>query len=45
MTTDIIDRLADVAPGSRVDGLRQRRAQARTNSQASSPTYPARPAS
>jgi CMD domain protein len=35
MTSDIIDRLADVAPGSRVDGLRQRRAQARTNSQAS----------
>jgi CMD domain protein len=35
MTTDIIDRLAEVRPGSDIDRLRQRRAQARTNSQAS----------
>lgn len=35
MTTDIIDRLAGVDPGSTVDGLRRHRAQARANSQAS----------
>jgi CMD domain protein len=35
MTTDIIDRLAEVRPGSDIDRLRRRRAQARTNSQAS----------
>jgi len=35
MTTDIIDRLVGVEPGSALDGLRERRAQARTNSQAS----------
>lgn len=35
MTTDIIDQLAGVVPGSPVDGLRQRRDQARANAQAS----------
>lgn len=35
MTTDIIDDLAGVVPGSDVDTLRRRRAQARVHSQAS----------
>jgi CMD domain protein len=35
MTTDIIDRLAGIQPGSRVDALRQRRGQTRDNAQAS----------
>lgn len=35
MTTDIIDQLAGVSPGTVVDALRERRAQARANSQAS----------
>lgn len=35
MTTDIIDALAGVAPGSALDGLRRHRAQARDNAQAS----------
>jgi CMD domain protein len=35
MTTDIIDRLAGIEPGSATDALRQRRGQARDNAQAS----------
>jgi CMD domain protein len=35
MTTDTIDELAGVVPGSEVDGLRRRREQARDNAQAS----------
>jgi CMD domain protein len=35
VTTDIIDQLVEVAPGSRIDALRRHRDQARTHSQAS----------
>ena len=35
MTSDIIDALTGVVPGSGVDGLRRQRGQARTNTQAS----------
>ncbi|HEY3337779.1 MAG TPA: CMD domain protein [Propionicimonas sp.] len=35
MTTDIIDELAGVVPGTDLDGLRRHRDQARTNAQAS----------